>query len=185
MLRILLISFFSISLFFPFSSRAQVISGPDVKINDNAIYVTFSLELDDKKTDEIKKGIDKELELYIDLFRVWKVWPDEFVTGKSYLRTLRSDPIKKEYVATSNDGAVLIERRFRSFESMLDWTLSVKDLQLANIKELDPASYFIKVTIESKIRELPPVIGHFLIFVPENEFKIMKDSNFFAIEENR
>lgn len=170
---------------FPASTEGQEISGPEVKLNARDIYVTFALKLDAKNIEEIKEGIDKELKYYIDLFKVWKIWPDEFVLGKFFTRALKSDPIKEEYVATSFDGSTLIQRRFRSFDSMLAWTFSVKDLKLTNIRELEPGQYFVRITVESKIRKLPPVIGYFLIFLPENEFKIKKDSAFFTLEGNK
>jgi hypothetical protein len=185
MSRFIIASLLLFLLFLPLSANCQEISGPEVKLNNNDIYVTFSLNLDAKHIREIKEGIDKELKMYIDLFRVWRVWPDEFVLGKVFTRTLKSDPIKGEYVATSLIGNVLTERRFRSFDSMLNWTLSVKDLKLANTREIEPGQYFVRITAESKIRKLPPVIGYFIIFVSENEFKIRKDSGIFAIEGNR
>ena len=39
-----------------------------------------------------KNGIAKEITFYIDLFRVWNMWPDEFVLGKTIVKTLRVDP---------------------------------------------------------------------------------------------
>jgi hypothetical protein len=164
------------------AAEGEEISGPEVRIANNEIRVNFSLILEAKNIKEIREGIDKELKLYIDLFRVWNVWPDEFVLGKFFFRRMKVDPIKKEYVSTSYDGNVIIERRFRSFESMLAWTLSVRDLKLTGTKELGPGQYFVRVTAESKIRSLPPVIGQFLIFLSENEFKVEKDSGRFTIE---
>ncbi len=172
-------------LFSPALSEGQVIAGPEVRLANNDIYVSFSLNLTDKILEEMRSGIDKELKIYVDLFRVWKVWPDEFVLGKTYTRTLKADSIKKEYVATSLDGNTLIERRFKSFESMIKWTLSVKDMKLTNIREIEAGQYFVRITIESKIRKLPPVIGYFIIFLSENEFKVVKDSGVFAIEGSR
>lgn len=180
-----IIIFLLLTMLMPALAEGQVISGPEVKLLSNDIYVTFSLKLEDKNIQEIKQGIDKELKFYIDLFRSWRIWPDEFVLGKFYTRTLRSDPIKKEYVATSYDGNIITEKRFKSFESMLDWTLSVRDLKLTNIRELDPGRYFVRITIESKIRKFPPVIGYLFIFLSENEFKISKDSSFFVIKVKR
>jgi hypothetical protein len=46
---------------------------------------------------------------------------------------------------------------------------------------MEPGTYFVRVSAESKIRKLPPVIGYFMIFLPENEFKITKDSSFITI----
>ena len=178
----LYIIFFLLITLFPVFSEAQVIAGPEVKLVNNDIYVSFALNLADKNLQEIKSGIDKELKISIDLFRIWKVWPDEFVLGKLSVRTLKADPVKKEYVATVLEGNTLIEKRFKSFESMISGTLSVRDMKLTNIREMDPGEYFVRVTIESKIRKLPPVIGYFLIFLSENEFKLVKDSSVFAIE---
>lgn len=66
-------------------------------------------------------------------------------------------------------------------DSMLQWALSINDLKCADTKELEPAVYFVRTTVESKIRKLPPVVGYFMIFLPENEFKISKDSPFFSV----
>lgn len=182
MLRILFTTALFLSVLIPPLAEGQEISGPEVRLANNDVYVSFSLVPGAKYIEEIKEGIDKELKLYIDLFRVWKVWPDEFVLGKFYSRRMKVDPIKKEYVATSFDGNVIIERRFRSFETMLAWTLSVKDLKLTNTRELDPGQYFVRITAESKIRNLPPMIRQFFVFLSENEFKISKDSGVFVIE---
>ncbi len=168
-------------LLMPRASESQTVAGPELKLIQNDLFVTFSLGLENKSIEAIKNGVDKELRFYIDLFRIWKVWPDEFVLGKAYVRTVRADPIKKEFTATSSDGSVLVEKRFKSFESMLAWTISFKDLKLANMRELEPGQYFVRITAESKIRKLPPVIGYLFIFISENEFKIVQDSAPFSI----
>jgi hypothetical protein len=185
MVRILLTTALFLSVFIPGLAGGQEIAGPEVRLVNNDVYVSFSLVPGAKYIEEIKEGIDKELKLYVDLFRVWKVWPDEFILGKFYSRRMKVDPIKKEYVATSFNGNVIIERRFRSFETMLAWTLSVKDLKLTNTRELDPGQYFVRITAESKVRNFPPMIRQFLVFISENEFKIKKDSGFFVIEGGR
>ncbi len=169
-------------VFFAFQSRliAAEISGPEVRIFENDIYVTTSVTLDDKFIEEIKNGIKKEIIFHIDLFRVWEMWPDEFITGKSFTRTIKVDPVKTEFIATSNDGASQVRKRFKSFESMLQWALSFENIKLANIKELENSVYFVRVTAESKIRKLPPVLGYFMFFVSENAFKIKKDSQYFT-----
>lgn len=170
---------------FPSRAEAQVLSGPEVRMTQGDLYVTFSLSLDAKHTEEIRRGIDKELRFHIDLFRSWKVWPDEFVLGKVLTRTVKADPVKNEFIATSFDGSVLVERRFKSLESMVEWTVLVRDLKLTNVRELEAGRYFVRVTVESKIRKLPPVIGYLFIFLSENEFKAVRDSSFFAINGDR
>ena len=185
MSRLYTIFFLLITFIFPVLSEAQVITGPEVKFVNNDIYVSFTLNLEEQNLQEIKKGIDKELKFYVDLFRIWRVWPDEFVLGKTNIRTLKAEPVKKEYVSTSLAGNTLIEKRFKSFESMISWALSVRDMKLTNIREIDPGKYFVRVTIESRIRKLPPVIGYLFIFLSENEFKVVKDSGVFVIEGAR
>jgi hypothetical protein len=169
---ILCISFCSYTL-----SGAAEITGPFIKIQDNDIYVTTGLSLDERYFHEISNGATKEFRIYIDLFRVWELWPDEFITSKYFIKTLKCDPVKMEYTATSNDGTTLTQKRFKSLESMLKLTLSINDLKLASMRELEPGIYFIRITVESRIRKLPPVIGYFMIFLPENEFRIKKDSS--------
>jgi hypothetical protein len=182
MSRVYSIFLFIIALLMPLASESQTVSGPEVKLVNNDLFVTFSLGLENKIIEAIKNGVDKELKFYVDLFKVWRVWPDEFVLGKAYVRTMKVDPIKKEFVATSNDGTVLVEKRFKSFESMLDWAISFRDLKLTNTRELESGQYFVRVIVESKIRKLPPVIGYLFIFVSENEFRLIKDSGHLAIE---
>lgn len=185
MSRIFSIVILIAALLYPLASESQTFSGPEVKKVNSDLFVSFSLSLDDKSLDAIRGGVDKELKFYVDLFRVWKVWPDEFVLGRAYVKTLKVDPIKKEHVATSSDGSLLIEKRFKSLESMMEWVVVFRDLKLTNIRELEPGQYFVRITVESKVRKLPPVIGYLFIFVSENEFRIMKDSTVFTIEGSR
>ena len=185
MSRIFSILMLLIAVFCPRASESQTVTVPEVKLVNNDLFLSFSLSLQDKSLEAIRGGVDKELKFYVDLFKMWKVWPDEFVIGKAYVKTLKVDPVKKEYVATSNDGSLLIEKRFKSIESMMQWVVVFRDLKLTNIRELEPGQYFVRVTVESKIRKLPPVIGYLFIFVSENEFRIMKDSAIFTIEGSR
>jgi len=163
-------------------SRSAEILGPEVKFQDSEIYVTTTLSLDENHIQELRNGMKKEFRFYIDIFRTWKMWPDEFVIGKIFIRTLKCDPVKMEYIATSGDGSTLIEKRFKSFESMVRWAVSINNLRLANTKELEPGAYFVRITVESKIRDLPLIIRDFF-FIPisENEFKIKRDSSLFNI----
>lgn len=177
--RLLFLSFYLVS--FSSLSSAAEITGPEVTLKNNEIYVSTSLALEEKYLQELRNGIGKEFVFYIDLFKVWRIWPDEFVLGKSLTRTLKCDPVKSEFIATSYDGNTIIEKRFKSFESMTLWALSIDDLKLTNIRELEPGIHFVRITVESKIRKLPPIIEHFIIFLSENEFKISKDSPNFRI----
>ncbi|NJD56404.1 MAG: DUF4390 domain-containing protein [Nitrospirae bacterium] len=171
-----------IILLLPLASESQTIAGPEVKVVNNDLFVTFSVGIENKSIEAMRNGVDKDLTFYIDLFKIRKIWPDEFVLGKSYVRTIRVDPIKKEFIATSSDGSVIVEKRFKSFDSMLAWAVSFRDLKLTNVRELEPGQYFVRVTVESKVRKLPPVIGYLFIFISENEFKAVRDSAPVSIE---
>lgn len=179
----------SLALFlvFPLSGGASGadIVGPEARVTNSEIMVNAGLSLDERNITDLKNGISKEITFYIDLFRVWKTWPDEFVGGKKITKTLRADPIKKEYVATSLDGTTLIEKRFKSFESMVTWALNIRDLKLTNVRDLQPSDYFVRVTVESHLRKLPPVIGYLLFFVPEQDFRILKDSPMLPVGSER
>lgn len=168
-------------LIFTVHSFAAEISSVNVRQSDNNIYVTASVTPGSKFIEDINNGITKELVFYIDLFRVWNIWPDEFVTGRKVVKILKNNPIKREHTASSIDGYVHIEKRFRDLTSMVDWSTNIIDMQLINIRELEPGEYFIKFGVESKTRKLPPVIGYLLFFVPEKEFSVSRDSQKFQI----
>lgn len=168
-------------LFLPSSSECAEITKLDITIEGDTVNVETALSLDEKYIDEIRNGIKKELRFYIDIFKMWNVWPDEFITGKIYVRTLHFDPVKTEYISTLSDGDTIIVKRFSSFESMLKWALRIQNYELSLPKDLEPGAYFVRVIVESKIRQLPPVISDLLIFIPKSEFKIERDSSIFYI----
>ena len=170
-------------LFLPSSSECAEIITLDVTVEEDTIHVSTAVSLDEKYLAELRNGIKKEVRFYIDIFKLWNAWPDEFIIGKFSKRTIHYDPVKTEYIATSNDGRKLIEKRFTSFESMVKWALSIHQLELVIPQDLEPGAYFIRVIVVSKIRKLPPVLRDLLIFIPENEFKIEKDSPVFYIGE--
>lgn len=165
----------------PSQSHSADITGLEVSFHGDEIHASASVVLDEKYINELKNGITKEFKIYVDMYRVWRNWPDEFISGKVILRTLKCDPVKGEYIATSSSENIFVNKRFKSFESMADWALRIDDIRLINISELEHGTYYVKVTVESKIRKLPPVIGYFMIFLSENEFKIHKNSSFFYI----
>ncbi len=172
-------------LFFPSITRSAEIIGPETKIINNEIYVTTGLILDEKQLQDLKNGIAKEITFYIDLFRVWSIWPDEFVLGETIVKTLKADPVKKEYVAASSDGMTIVERRFNELDSLLKWSLNIRDLKLTNTRELEPDNYFVRITVESRLRKLPPVISYLFFFVPEKEFTKVKDSSRFSVGQEK
>jgi len=174
---ILFLALFSLlSSFLTASGSEVVISGPETRVVDNELVVATGVTLDEKNLVDLKNGISKEITFHADLFRIWKTWPNEFITGKKIVRTLKADPIKNEFVATSLDGFTLTEKRFKSFDSMVAWALNLRDLPLVNVKDLESAEYFVRVSVESHLRSLPPIIAYLLFFVPEKDFAVTRDS---------
>lgn len=167
----------------PLVTQAAEISFLDVRLNGDELIVSTTVRLDQQFIDEAKNGIQKELLFYIDLFRVWKTWPDEYVFGNLIEKRITGDVIKGEYILNSYDRnrKRIIEKKYKTFESMIKEMTELKGIQLLNIKGLEPGDYYVRVTVESRIRKLPPVIGYILFFVPEKEFSIFKDSNIFKI----
>jgi len=155
--------------------------GPYAKVRNKAILISASLALSPQRAEEVRKGVSKEIIFYVDLFRVWEKWPDEFVLGKKIQQTLQCDPVKNENLATSTVGNRVFQKRFSSCDELMDWALNLTDIELSGIKGLESAEYYIKVTVESRIRELPPFINLILFFVEETEFKLTEESPSFLL----
>jgi hypothetical protein len=162
-------------------ASAQEVSVTGVRVQNDKLIISSTLTLEPAQVDEIVKGVEKEIVFYIDLFRDWRNWPDEFMIGQTITRTLRCDPVKKEYVATSLMGRRLTERRFSDCYAMIAWTLSLKDIEIIGTAGLEPAEYYIKTTVESKIRYLPPFIDLLFFFVKDTEYRITDESAHFPL----
>lgn len=166
-------------------SLAADVYAVDAKIVNNELIVTSGLQPDQKMVDDLANGLSKEIVFYIDLFRKWKIWPDEFILGAKIVRHLQSDPIKREYIGSSTEGNLRTIKRFKDLDSMMAWALSISDLKLTNVKALETDDYYVKVTAESNIKKLPPVIGYLLFFTPSKEFSVSRDSSVFRISNSQ
>ncbi|MCK5427274.1 MAG: DUF4390 domain-containing protein [Thermodesulfovibrionia bacterium] len=150
---------------------------PEIIIQDNNILVNTGLTDIEELETTIKSGIEKEIVFTIDLFRAWNFWPDEFVVSKKIHKIIKYDDLRGQYLASSYDGTEENKKKFKKFDdSMKDWFFTAKEVDLANIKELDPGNYYIRVVAESKSRKLPPVIGFLMLFIPEVEMSFAKES---------
>lgn len=179
----LLVSVLSLLFLIPGIALGQEIGDIDVRINGDELVVSTSVSLPEAFINEIKNGVQKELVFYIDLFRVWKNWPDEYVFGNSIIKKIEGDVIKGEYIMSSFDRnkKVVVEKKFKSLESMLRTMGVISSLPLINIKGIEPGDYYVRVTVESRLRRLPPVVGYLLFFIPEKEFSVSKDSSPFRL----
>lgn len=177
----LLILLASLHVISPAVVPAMEISAVAVQTENSEIIVSTALRPDPKFLRELSDGLSKELIIYIDLFRVWKVWPNEFLQGVRLTRIIRSDPIKREYVVTQIEGSRRNEMRFADIGTLTEWAMKVSGLKVSRTENLEEGTYFIKITVESQIKKLPPVVGYFLFFIPEKEFSVSKNSPFFQI----
>jgi hypothetical protein len=168
-------------LFLPVFSNATEILGPEVRIQDNDIFVSTGLAALDELEVAISSGIEKEIIFTIELFKNWKFWPDEFVVSKKILRTIKYDNLRGQFVASFYDGDSRIVKKYNDFDSMKSMIFSVKNINLANVRELLPGSYYLRVVAESKSREMPPIIGLLMLFIPEVEMSLAKESHSFNI----
>ncbi len=174
-------AFLSVLLFCASFAYAANITGPEVRLDQQGIYVAAGVRLEPQEQQDIREGIQKDIDIFIDLFRVWRFWPDEFVLGTKYTQTLRCDPVKKEYVATSLTGTRERVHRFEDCDALMNWALNIPEIMLTHVGELEPGEYFVKVTAESRLRRLPPFIDQLFFFVPQKEYHIEGRSQPFPI----
>ncbi|MBI5409992.1 MAG: DUF4390 domain-containing protein [Nitrospirae bacterium] len=161
------------------------ITGPEIKIINNDIIVMTSISdvSDIEKT--IKSGVGKELIFTAELMRVYDFWPDEFVVSKKIRKVIKYDNLREQYTASTRDGINRVDRKFTDYNKMKDWIFSVNSINLANIKELEPGSYYIRLVVESRSREKLPLIGFVMYLLPEIEMSLAKESEPFSIGINK
>ncbi len=163
--------------------NAAEIEKPIIALKGNNVNIDIRLTLDEAQIGMISDGIQMELIFYINLFKKWDIWPDEFIKGEEITRIIKADTVKGEFTATSQRGLTIIEKRFKSFDSMLVWALNIKGLTFTidNNDSMDSDSYFVRVTVESHKRKLPKIFGYVLFFINDKEFKIKKESSYFNV----
>lgn len=160
---------------------ATDIKNVDIAIRNHDLFVTTGVLYDDDFLNDMKQGLSKELVFAFELYSIRQFFPDEYILGKKITVSLKNDPIKREFVARIMDGTATTEKRFKDTESMTAWALLSRTVKVVNLKELDPATYYVKVSVESRIRKLPPVIKILLFFIPETEFSVWRYSQTFTL----
>jgi hypothetical protein len=184
----LLISLLTLSLLIAGSfatAAAPSITGPDMEIVDNNIMVKLSITNVAELEKTIKTGLEKEIVFTVELLRVWRFWPDEFVVSKRIEKIIKYDNLREQYRASSYDGINRVEKHFKDYDTMKDWIFNVNAINLANIRELEPSNYYIRIVVESKSLEQLPLIGFFMLFIPEVEMSLAKESHHFTVEDDK
>ncbi|MBI4654987.1 MAG: DUF4390 domain-containing protein [Nitrospirae bacterium] len=185
MARHLLIIIFSVSFILTTSPAIANILGPEIKIQDNNIIVNTGFFSTKEIETAMNSGIEKEIIFSIELFRVFSFWPDDLVVRKKIQNIIKYDNLRGQYHLSSYDGTTLKEKIFKDSNTLKERSLTVKDVNLANVRELERGKYLVRVVVESKSRELPPLIGFFMLFIPETETSFIKKSPPFTIGKKR
>ncbi len=167
------------------SAATAEIIGPAIKIQNNNIMIGTGFSNIKEIENAIKSGVEKEIVFTIELFREWNFWPDEFVQARKIKKTIKYDNLRGQYRISSHDGTVVKERYLKEFNDLKEWLFTVKDVNLINVKELEQGKYFVRVVVESKSKKIPPVIGFFMLFIPETETSLAKRSPAFVVGEQQ
>jgi hypothetical protein len=158
--------------------------GPHVKVRSNTILVSTGINLDKESIELIQKGVPQEATFYIDLFRQWDRWPDEFVVGMKIVQGFSCDPVKKEYVATSKRGKTINRRRFNTCEQLINWSMSLPDEKIVTTAEMEKGAYYIKVGVKRKSKRLPLFFDLLFFFLP-GEKSMERNSSLILLHEDK
>ncbi len=175
---------FFVSLSFCYTALAATphIIGPDMDIVDNNIIVNLSIDNIDELESTINAGIAKEIVFTVELLRVWRFWPDEFVVSKRIEKVIKYDNLREHYMVSSYDGISRVDYNFKDYNAVRDWLFTADNINLANAKGLDPSNYYVRVIVESRSIEQLPLLGVLIHLLPEVEMSLAKESEPFFIE---
>lgn len=181
---VVLVTFFLLITPLSASAASPEIIGK-LKTIDNNLIVDISV-IDVTELDNvINFGIEKEIVFTMELIRVWKFWPDEFIVSKKINKTVKYDNLRDQYQGSAFDGVTRAEMKFRDYGSMKDWMFNVKAVNLANAKGLEPADYYIRIVVESRSIEQLPIMGILTHLVPEVDMTMAKESQHFFIGDSK
>jgi len=161
------------------------IFGPYINIIDKNIIVDISLANVSELETAINSGVGKEIIFTVELLRAWPFWPDEFVASKKIKKIIKYDNLRDQYQASSFDGFKREEKQFKDYYNIRNWIFTENGINLANIRELEPDNYYIRIIVESKSLKHLPVIGMLIYLVPEVDMTIVKESSDFYIGDDQ
>ena len=169
----------------PADAAAPRIIGPDMKIVNNNIIVSISIDNFKDLEKTVKAGIKKKIVFTAELLRSWRLWPDEFIVSKRFEKVIKYDNLRDRYLASSYDGITRIQKEFRDYDELRDWIFGVNTFNLANIRGLEPSNYYIRTVVESKSLDQIPLLGLLTNFIPAVEMSLAKESADFRIGNNK
>lgn len=164
-------------------SDVIVTQGDDALIVSSTLLGCFSKDFEDA----IRNGFEKEITFYIEIYRRWSFWPDEFILSKKIQKTIKYDVMKKIYYTSSYDGLYLEEKVFDDHEIMKIWVSKITDVKVTPLSLFNPkATYFVRIKAESKFKKLPPILENLLFFITTTDFETpWKRSAYFSLRGNK
>lgn len=151
-------------------------SGPDGNGPPDALLVSASVDPGSPFIKELQDGVEKKLTFYVDVFRKWHSWPDEFVLGRKIEREMECDNVKGEYFLATRESGKTEKKIYANCRGVMADAFSLKEVRLSNLHELNKAKYIVRVTAESKANDIAPLLGQIFFFIQEYEFKARADS---------
>jgi len=175
----------SLLLLIPAAGSASDITTISFRQANRDIIVNAFLQFDEKIIDDLNAGLPKEIIFSVELIKSRRLFSNELVKGAVIVKSLQSNPIKREYIGTEILRGEKKARRFRDLNSMITWGGSVQELKLSDIDIDEEGEYFIKVSAESRMLALPAVVDFLLFFVPTKEFNVSKETYLFRLNPQR
>lgn len=178
---------FALSLFLatiPAHAATPRIIGPDIRVIDNIIIVSLSIDNFQELETAIKAGIKKEIVFTAELLRSWNLWPDEFIVSKKFEKVIKYDNLRDQYLVSSYDGITRVQNKFKDYDKLRYWIFNANTFNLANTKGLDPSNYYIRIVVESKSLDQIPLLGFLINFIPAVEMSLAKESEHFWVGDN-
>ncbi len=166
-----------LALLSPGASWGQAVEVPRVLLREGQVVVSFGLRPSEQFQRQLRKGISKELIIRVDLYRRWRGWPDEFILGKKLTRRLVCDPLKEQYILGQGGK----DSHLKDCQEVLRRASVLQGLVLTSTKELPPGAYFVRVSVHSRLRRLPPLLGLLLFFLRQEELQGQADSPVFHL----
>ena len=108
--------------------------------------------------------------------------PNHFKNCRNvFTKFIKYDSLRERYRALYDDGINRSEIYIKDYKSLKKWIITVKNINLANVKELEKGDYYIRIIVESRSLEQLPLLGFLMHFIPEVEMSLAKESQPFKI----
>ncbi len=156
----------------------------DFKVNTENITADVSVaDLPPDFYQAIDDGIEKRLEFQVELYRIWSLWLDEFIGGTEIVGTIKHDLLKGEYVTTVERDGTLSRDMWKNRDEALLRITRFTGVPVFSPRDAQRGTFYVRVRVRSRVRELPPIVGGLFFFVPEVEFQVEAKSPRFPLHK--